>query len=147
MVMQPQNKSWFSKTFPMKFLFWDAKGLANAPTRLALKSMILVHKLDLCYIVGPWVHFDKLLYIFFDILGLKLLTFNIRTNTTPNLWCFSAKNLDSTLISITNQFVSFRLQHNSNTFHIAANYASTCLFIRRILWHDLSFIHSHHPSP
>jgi exonuclease III len=42
----------------MKILYWNVRGLANSPTRLALKNLLIAHKPDIVVISEPWMDFD-----------------------------------------------------------------------------------------
>ena len=44
----------------MKSLFWNVRGLASTPTRLALKRFLDVNKPEFCFISEPWLEFDSL---------------------------------------------------------------------------------------
>ncbi|XP_058761210.1 uncharacterized protein LOC131634556 [Vicia villosa] len=56
----------------MKCLYWNARGLANSPTKLALKRIITVNKPDLVFISEPWMDVRKFPFRWLHRLGLKL---------------------------------------------------------------------------
>jgi len=70
----------------MKSLFWNARGLTNAPTILALKILLFVNKPEFCFISEPWMEFDSLPRGWFTKLGYKLFALNNRDDLQPNLW-------------------------------------------------------------
>jgi hypothetical protein len=69
----------------MKCLYWNSRGLANSPTRLALKNLINQHNPDLVLLSEPWMNFDDLPRRWLANLNLKLFAFNSRDNLLPNL--------------------------------------------------------------
>jgi len=131
----------------MKSLFWNVRGLANAPSRLALKRFLNVHKPDFCFISEPWMNFESLPRGWFSNLGYKLFALNIRDNLQPNLWCLCTFNINPTPILITDQLVSFTFDYNNTKCGMAAVYASTCYLKRRQLWSSLQSIHHLNPIP
>jgi hypothetical protein len=91
----------------MKCLFWNLRGLANSPTRLALKSLILSNNPDIILIAEPWMNFECFPKFWLQNLGLKLFAVNSRVNLLPNLWCICKLNICSTIIAADVQHVSF----------------------------------------
>lgn len=75
-------------------------------------------------------------------MNFKPFAFNNRQNNTPNLWCFCAKNLNPTIITLDSQHVTFTFVHNNQPFCISAIYASTNYITRRNLWLSLEHIHN-----
>lgn len=47
------------QTFQMKFLCWNARGLANPSSRLVLKRLVFLHKPNFLLLAKPWMHIDK----------------------------------------------------------------------------------------
>jgi hypothetical protein len=43
--------------FQMKILYWNIRGIANSPSRLVLKRLILANKPDFVFIYEPWMPF------------------------------------------------------------------------------------------
>jgi len=41
----------------MKLLYWNIRGIANTPSSLAFKRLLLLHKPDLVFIAEPWMEF------------------------------------------------------------------------------------------
>jgi hypothetical protein len=122
----------------MKVLYWNIRGLANAPSRLALKKLILKEKPDFIFIAEPWIHFDKFPKRWLVRLGLKLFSMNNRNNLTPNLWCICATGLHPIIHAISDQYVACSVHDNNKSFGIVAVYASTCYVKRRVLWSELT---------
>jgi hypothetical protein len=131
----------------MKSLYWNARGMANAPTRLALKRLITVNKPDFCFIAEPWISFDRFSRGWFHRLGYKLFASNIRNDLLPNLWCFCLHNLQHEVIEFNDQMVAFSFNYNNIKIGITAVYASTFYTHRRLLWNKLQQIQNQHQIP
>ena len=131
----------------MKCLYWNIRGLANHPSRLALKNLILANKPNFIFISEPWIHFDSFPTNWFHNLNYKPFAFNTRLNNNPNLWCFCLQHFNPTLISSDNQQVSFSFVHNHQPFCISAVYASTNHITRRQLWLNLQTIQTTQNMP
>lgn len=69
----------------MKSLFWNLRGLANSPARLALKRFLLLYKPDFCFVSEPWLNIDNFPRGWFDRIGYKLFAMNDRNDLLPNL--------------------------------------------------------------
>jgi hypothetical protein len=122
----------------MKVLFWNIRGLANAPSKLALKRLINQNQPDIILISEPWILYEQFPRRWLHRLGLKLFAVNNRNNLTPNLWCICASRLNPIIYAVTDQFVAFSVIDNNKSFGVVAVYASTCYVKRRILWSDLT---------
>jgi hypothetical protein len=70
----------------MKCIYWNLRGLANSPTRLALKFFIIKHTPDIILISEPWMNVDQLPRRWLVNLHLKLFALNSRNNMLPNLY-------------------------------------------------------------
>jgi len=125
----------------MKSLFWNVRGLANSPSRLALKRFLCVNKPDFCFISEPWMEFESLPRGWFANLGYKLFAMNNRDTLQPNLWCLCTISLNPTIVQSTDQFVAFTFDFNNVNCGMVAIYASTCYIKRRHLWSSLQNIH------
>ena len=64
----------------MKCMFWNLRGLANSPTKLTLKKLLVKHKLDLCFVSEPWMNINKFSLSWLNRLGMKLFCVNNRGN-------------------------------------------------------------------
>jgi exonuclease III len=64
----------------MKCIAWNARGLANSPTRLALKNIIKQHNPDIILLSEPWMDFSNLPRRWLANLNLKLFASNSRPN-------------------------------------------------------------------
>ncbi|XP_058783905.1 uncharacterized protein LOC131658652 [Vicia villosa] len=131
----------------MKCLFWNVRGIANSPTKLALKRLINVNKPDFVFISEPWMDVKKLPFRWLHRLGLKLFAVNERNGLDPNLWCCCSIHLDPQVIASDDQQVSFLLKNNGDTSGVSVVYASTNLVARRSLWHNLSQLHNQFNFP
>lgn len=62
----------------MKCLYWNLRGIANSPSRLALKNLIIANKPDIICIAEPWMSYDHFPKNWFHRLNYKPLAFNHR---------------------------------------------------------------------
>jgi hypothetical protein len=108
----------------MKCIFWNLRGLANSPTRLALKRFIIQHNPDFVLISEPWMDFDQLPRRWLVNLHLKLFAMNSRNNLLPNLWCLCKSNLHPVILDSDAQQVTFTISKNDKTLAFSAIYAS-----------------------
>jgi hypothetical protein len=109
----------------MKCIYWNTRGFANSPTRLALKKLIKQYNPDLVLIFEPWMSFDDLPNRWLVNLNLKLFAMNTRPNLLPNLWCLCKLSLNPIVIASDEQHVSFTICENDKTLALSAVYAST----------------------
>jgi len=131
----------------MNCLYWNIRGLANHPSRLALKNLILANKPNFIFISEPWIHFDSFPANWFHNLNYKPFAFNTRPDNIPNLWCFCLNQINPTVISSDSQQVSFTFVHNHQHFCISAVYASTNHITRRHIWLNLQTIQTNLNMP
>ena len=131
----------------MKCLFWNLRGLANSPTKMALKKLLVVHKPDIFFVAEPWIDISKFSTFWLHKLGYKLFSVNNRGNLHPNLWCFCTRDINPVIVLADDQHVSFQLCVNGKPFGLATIYASTCHIRRRFLWETLTHIQSNHSIP
>jgi hypothetical protein len=124
----------------MKCIYWNTRGLANYPTRLALKNLILNHNPDIVLLSEPWLNFDDYPRRWFINLDLKLFAMNSRPNMLPNLWCLCKSHLNPTVLVSDVQHVSFIVLDNDKLFGISAIYASINYVTRRKLWESLNLL-------
>ena len=117
----------------MKCLYWNIRGLANNPSRLALKNLILKEKPDIVLIAEPWMNIEAFPRNWFQRLNFKLFAMNNRDTLLPNLWCFCLSHLNPSILEVDDQHVSFKLNENGKEFAMATVYASTCYLRRRHL--------------
>lgn len=124
----------------MKVLYWNIRGVANSPSRLALKRLILVNKPDLVLIAEPWMDANKFPTLWLNRLGLKIFSCNQRENLLPNLWRLCTNNLNPTVLDRDNQQFSFSIMHENKLFCISAVYASNSNLTRKELWNKLTLM-------
>jgi len=108
----------------MKCLYWNLRGLDNSPTKLAHKKLLILHKLDLCFIVEPWMIFSNFSTLWLDRLGMKDFCVHNRGSLLPNLWCYCAKAINPVLIHTNDQHISLHLVLNGKNFGLIGVYAS-----------------------
>ncbi|GAU41845.1 hypothetical protein TSUD_177560 [Trifolium subterraneum] len=125
----------------------DMEGLANSPTRLALKKIISHHKPDFVLLAEPWMSADNLPRQWLVNFNLKRFAVNTRPNLLPNLWCLCKTNLHPTILALDDQHVTFIVIDNDKTLAISAIYASTNYLTRRKLWENLNILQSQHVLP
>lgn len=133
-----QIYKWFQKIFSMKCLYWNIGGIANSPSKLALKNILKNYKPDLRVIAEPWMSHLNFFQAYWDRFDLKLFVVNNRDFLVPNLWCICKDTLDLQVQSIFDQHVSFQLHIKNITMGFVVVYASTCYVTRRRLWSKLS---------
>jgi hypothetical protein len=126
----------------MKCIFWNTRGLANSPTRLALKKLINQYNPDIILLSEPWMALDDLPRRWLVNLNLKCFASNTRHNALPNLWCLCKISLNPSLVASDDQHVTFTLSENDKTLAFSAVYASTNYLTRRKLWNDLNSLQS-----
>jgi hypothetical protein len=131
----------------MKSLYWNTRGLANSPTRLALKNLINQHKPDFVFISEPWMCFDDFPSRWLVNLNLKLFAMNTRPNLLPNLWCFCKLSINPIVLASDEQQVSFTFCENNKTLAMSAVYASTNYISIRNLWNVLNSLQAQHDIP
>jgi hypothetical protein len=131
----------------MKCIYWNTRGFANSPTRLALKKLINQHNPDIVLLSEPWINFEDLPRRWLVNLNLKLFAMNTRNNNLPNLWCICKLSLTPTILASEDQHVTFTVSENNKTFAISAIYASTNYLTRRKLWDSLNVLQQQHDFP
>jgi hypothetical protein len=131
----------------MKCLYWNVRGLANSPTKLALKKLILDNKPVLCFVYEPWISVDRISISWLNRVGMKIIAVNNRGSLLPNLWCLCSIHLNPVILAINDQLISISLNVGGISFGIAAIYASTCYIKRRELWSNLSSLVNQYPIP
>jgi len=131
----------------MKCLYWNARGMANAPTRLAIKRFLSVNKPEFCFISEPWISYDDFPRGWFQRLGYKLFASNYRNDLLPNLWCFCLTNLHPDVLDLDDQMVAFSFTCTNIKVGISAVYASTNHLHRRMLWNKLQAIQNQYHIP
>lgn len=124
----------------MKCIYWNARGLANHPTKLAHKKFYELHKPDFIFIAEPWMAKENFPESVWRKLNMKCFAVNDRSSMLPNLWCICSVNLDPSIMVLTDQFVAFSVMIENQKIYIAAIYASTSYLVRRKLWQDLNLI-------
>jgi hypothetical protein len=131
----------------MKCLFWNIRGIANTPSKLALRRLVNVHNPDIVILAEPWMEFSTFPRRWLQRLGLKLFCMNDRDNLIPNIWCICKSTLDPQVLLIDSQCVAFSLLVQEKLVGFAAVYASTCYVNRRFLWSKLSSLNNIHAIP
>ena len=131
----------------MKYIFWNVRGLANTPSRLALQRLISQNNPDFVFISEPWMDFNDVPSRWLLNLNVKLFAVNNRVNLLPNIWCLCKNNLNLVLLASDSQQVSFSLIEEGKSFTCSVVYASTIYFTRRQLWNSLSMLQNQFALP
>lgn len=131
----------------MKCIYWNIRGFANAPSRLALQNLITKNKPDFVFLSEPWMNIDNIPTNWFSRLNLKLFAQNNRDDLLPNIWCFCNTSLKPTILQLDEQFVSLSLTNQNKHFAIAAVYASTSAYRRKQLWSKLNTLQAQYQIP
>ena len=100
----------------MKCLYWNIKGIANSPSRLALKNLLLAYKPNLIFIIKPWILFEQFPRNWFHKLHYKLSAINSRQNLIPSLWCFCIESLNPNILALDEQHVTFSITDKSTIY-------------------------------
>jgi hypothetical protein len=109
----------------MKCIFWNVRGLANSPSKLALKRLILINKPSFVFVAEPWMNVDSFPRSWLRCVNLKVFAINSRQHLLPNLWCLCSTNLFPKVVDIDDQQISFSIAEDGKTFGLSAVYAST----------------------
>ncbi|GAU50480.1 hypothetical protein TSUD_409650 [Trifolium subterraneum] len=131
----------------MKILYWNIRGVANSPSRLALKRLVVNNNPDFVFIAEPWMNFSDLPRGWLARMGLKMFGSNDRGQRQSNLWCFCKDSVNPIIISSNDQQVSFSFSDNNKSFCMAAIYASNDYIKRRDLWKCLSDLQQQFRQP
>lgn len=131
----------------MKLIYWNIRGFANSPSRLALKNLIIQYKPSFVILSEPMMNITSVPRNWFARLNLKLFALNTRPNNLPNLWCFCDININPDVLNIDDQNVSFALTDNGSKFAIAAVYASTSNIKRKELEGTLNHLQTQYSLP
>jgi hypothetical protein len=131
----------------MKVLYWNIRGIANAPSRLALQRLILIHKPEFVFISEPWMDYSNFPANWLHRLGLKIFSSNVRENLLPNLWCCCSSSLNPIVLDTDSQQVAFSFILNNQTFCMSAIYASTSNIRRKDLWSKLNMLQNQYNAP
>jgi exonuclease III len=110
----------------MKILYWNIRGIANTPSKLALRNIISSNNPDVILLAEPWMNFIAFPRWWLQRLGLKLFALNARDNLLSNIWCICRNNLDPNVVFVDNQCVAFIFSNIDKVFGVAAVYASNC---------------------
>jgi len=128
-------------------IYWNIRGIANAPSRLALKRLILKHKPDFVFVAEPWMDLVNFPSIWFNRLGLKIFSSNSRENLLPNLWFICAETINPIVINKDDQQVTFSFTLDDNLLITSTIYASTSYWKRKELWQKLALLQSQMDAP
>lgn len=131
----------------MKMLYWNIRGIVNAPSRLALKRLIFKHKPDFVFVAEPWLDYSNFPITWFHRLGFKIISCNRRENLLPNLWCFCTFNYKPNVVDKDEQQVTFSFVQEENTYYMSAIYASTSYQKRKELWQKLTSLQTQFDAP
>lgn len=129
-------------------LYWNIRGIQNVDSQNALKILCLKHKPDLLFISEPFVSFHQIPSYFWLSIGMQLISLNHRPDKLPNLWAFKTINSPQhALIAASCQHITFSIKYSNTPVIISAIYAHNDHRNRRILWEELTSIHSNQQSP
>jgi len=100
----------------MKCLYWNFRALANSPTKLALKKLLVKFKHEICFISEPWIPIANLSQRWLHNLGFKTFAVNCRNQLLPNLRCLCASHLSPTLLDLDNQQIYVKIEVGGKYF-------------------------------
>lgn len=124
----------------MKLLYWNVRGIANADTQRALKNLVLSHKPSIVCISEPFVLASSIPVSYWRSMSLSLVSTDDRGLLDPNLWLLCHDDLMVTVLSSTDQQVTFSCSFDGVPCVVTAVYAKTSVVGRRQLWQDLMTI-------
>lgn len=130
----------YQRNFPMKFIYWNLRGIANDPTQNILKRYVQVHNPEVLCISEPFVSLDYVHSSFWRSMNFVSVCTNDRGLALPNLWIFCKDVLLSSIqiLSVSDQHVSFSIGLDSVFSVFTAVYAKTTIAGRQDLWSDIS---------
>lgn len=131
----------------IKILIWNAREVANLPTRLVLKRLWESHKPDFLIIAKPWMSMQDFPSSFRNSLDLKPFAMNDRNALLPNFWCLCVKHMNPSIVAVSSQQVSFSVLWENQQIFVSAIYASTSYLDRKALWSDLNSLQQNHVGP
>lgn len=132
----------------MKCIYWNARGIANQSSRLALKSFVkFISQTLFFFFAEPWISKDDFPASFWRKLNMKLFAVNDRFSLKSNLRCICSTNLEPAVINVSDQYMAFSVMYENQNICIAALYASTSYLLRRQLWHDLNLLQRNYIFP
>jgi hypothetical protein len=126
----------------MKHIYWNIRGIANSPSKIALKRLLKAYKRDFCYISEPWMNFNNFPSNWFSRLNFKLFAVNKRNDLLPNIWCCCSSHIEPVIIHADDQQISFTVSDSGIEVGFSVVYASTDYVKRRLLWHSLRMVHN-----
>ena len=123
----------------LKALYWNCRGIANAPTSRSLLFLVKSHSLDIIFFSEPKTSSSQSLSMKLESLGF----FSFFSNTSqasapPSIWCFtrSPSNASCSIVDHSPQHLTVSLNSplNEPFAFITGIYASTSFIQRRLLW-------------
>jgi len=130
----------------MKIIYWNIRGIANSPSRLALRRLIIQNKPDFVFLAEPWMSYNAFPANWLYRLNLKIFALNTRPYNLPSLWCICSTSLNPTIILSDDQQVTFKISINNIDLYLTAVYASVNNLRRKLLWQTLTNLLSSHPN-
>ncbi|KAK9906168.1 hypothetical protein M0R45_002827 [Rubus argutus] len=127
----------------MKFLYWNAHGIANDGTRRALRNMIRLHNPAIVCLSEPFVHLYTIPQAFWRSLGVFPFATNNHVAQDPNLWFLCHEDLRPQLLCSTDQQISVSCSIEGSLCVLTAVYAKTTIMGRCSLWNDLDHLHAY----
>ncbi|KAM7514245.1 hypothetical protein LguiA_003828 [Lonicera macranthoides] len=124
----------------MNVLYWNARGIANAPTQEALKEMCRKFQPKFVCIAEPMVDLSGVSSSFWRFLGFNLVGVNDRGSLLPNIWLFASNEAIGRGIQVVNnvgQHITISLNFQNVSCYVTCVYASTAYGVRRKLWSSL----------
>ena len=132
----------------MKIIFWNIRGLANAPTRTALRSLIRKHSSDFLCLSEPMTSLTRVPDSFWRSIGMQLVDVNDRGQLFPNIWVFHSTNISSpTMISSSSQHMFVQFSVGGIAHGLIFVYAATTSVARRPLWSAIEQIKTSFSGP
>ena len=124
----------------MKVLYWNARGMGNAPTQRVLRRMVRRYQPSLIGISEPFINLSSLKSSFWHSLKMFPAAVNDRGDQTPNIWLICDQAIQPTLLLATEQQLTISCTLDNVSCVMTWVYAKTTTSERRRLWEDLLHI-------
>lgn len=116
----------------MKFLYWNARGIANDDTRRVFRNLIRLHKPTVVCLSEPFIQFSAIPQAFWRSLGVFPFATNSRGAQDPNLWFLCHEDLKPQLLSSTDQQITVSCSIEGSLCVLTAVYAKTTIIGRQL---------------
>ena len=122
----------------MNVLFWNIRGIGNAPSQDMLKHHVVSTRPRWFAIAEPKVPSSSIPDSYWNAMGMRFLGENTRPNSLPNLWVLEdLSSSGSSIIFSSSQVLVIKVSWLQRDFLLAFIHAHADYICRRDLWRDL----------